>query len=429
MGTGTQYSFLSGTLANSYGYDAASNRTSFTDPAGATSTYSYDTLNRLTGLANSNSGTFGFGYDALGRRTTLTRPNGVNTSYTYDNLSRLLSVLHNAGSLPGSTSYTYDAVGNRTSKTALQEASPDPVSVTSNFSYDNIYQLTQAVVGGSTAESFTYDAVGNRLTSLDPASYSYNSSNELTSTSAATYTYDNNGNTLSKTDSGGTTSYAWDYENRLASVALPGTGGGVSFNYDPIGRRIRKSSVAGTIIYAYDGDNVIEELDNSGSVVASYTHGVGIDEPLAMARSAATSYYHADGLGSIASLTDASGQLTSTYVYNSFGSLTASTGATPNPYQYTGREFDSETGGYYYRARYYDPSVGRFISEDPIRFESGGIDFYTFADENPVINVDPSGQLVEVICVPVQQGNTLECNLWRSTLCGPRKHRRHQPSA
>ena len=78
------------------------------------------------------------------------------------------SVLHNGGSLPGSTSYTYDAAGNRTSKTAVQEASPNPVSVTSNFSYDNIYQLTQAVVGGTVAESYTYDAVGNRLTSAGP---------------------------------------------------------------------------------------------------------------------------------------------------------------------------------------------------------------------------------------------------------------------
>ncbi|MDR3677134.1 MAG: hypothetical protein P4N24_16710 [Acidobacteriota bacterium] len=184
LGTGTQYSFLSGTLTNSYGYDAASNRTSLTTSESGITNYEYDSLNRLTTLTDSNTGEFGFGYDVLGRRTSLTRPNGVDTSYSYDNLSRLLSVLHNGGTLPGSTSYVVDAAGNRTSKTALQQADPNPVSVTSNYTYDNIYQLTQAVVGGNLAESYSFDVVGNRLTSVDPASYTYNSSNQLTSTSA-----------------------------------------------------------------------------------------------------------------------------------------------------------------------------------------------------------------------------------------------------
>ena len=156
----------------------------------------------------------------------------------------LLSVLHNSGSLPGSTSYAVDAAGNRTSKTALQQGQAHSGSVTSNFSYDNIYPLTQAVVGGNVAESYSFDAVGNRLTSLDPASYTYNSSNQLTATSSATYAYDNNGNTTSKTDTNGTTYYTWDYENRLASVTLPGQDGTVYFNYDPMGRRIARPLVA-----------------------------------------------------------------------------------------------------------------------------------------------------------------------------------------
>jgi len=390
LGTGTQYSFLSPALNNSYAYDAASNRTSFTDPAGATSTYSYDSLNRLTGLANSNSGNFGFGYDALGRRTSLTRPNGVNTSYSYDTLSRLLSVLHNGGTLPGSTGYTYDAAGNRTSKTALQQADPTPVSVTSNYSYDNIYQLTQAVVGGNLAESYSFDAVGNRLTSVEPASYTYNSSNELTSTSSATYAYDNNGNTTSKTDTNGTATYTWDYENHLASVTLPVQGGTVYFNYDPFGRRIRKTFGAATAIYAYDGDNITEELDSGGNLVAHYTQGAGIDEPLALTGTGGTYYYHADGLGSITSLTNGSGQLAASYVYDSFGNLVASTGTLLNPFEYTGREFDAESTLYYYRARYYAPASGRFIGEDPTRFVSD-VNFYKYAYNNPLLFVDPFG--------------------------------------
>ena len=388
VGTSTQYSFLSSALNDSYSYDAASNRTSFTDAAGYTSSYGYDSLNRLTGLTNTNSGSFGFGYDALGRRPSLTRPNGVNTSYTYDTLSRLLGVLHNGGALPGSASYTYDAAGNRLTKTAVQEASPNPISVLSQYSYD---QLTQAVVNGSVAEGYSYDAVGNRLTSAGPTSYNYNASNELTFTSAATYAYDNNGNTVSKTTTAGTTSYTWDFENRLASVTLPGTGGTVNFKYDPFGRRIEKvAPTSGTTVYAYDGANVTEELGGGGNLLAHYTQGAGIDEPLAMTATGRTYFSHADGLGSITSLTGGSGQLANSYVYDSFGNLTASTGTITNPFQYTGREFDSETGLYYYRARHYDLSIGRFLSEDPIRF-AGSSSFYLYTQNRPVNATDPTG--------------------------------------
>jgi RHS repeat-associated protein len=394
LGTNTQYSFFGSALTNSYTYDAASNRISFTNSESGI-TYGYDSLNRLTTLTDSNTGQFGFGYDALGRRTSLTRPNGIGTSYSYDTLSRLLSVLHNGGALPGSTAYTYDAAGNRLTKTAVEAGTPNPVSVLSQYSYDNIYQLTQAVVNASVAEGYSYDAVGNRLSSTGPVSYNYNASNELTSTSATTYTYDNNGNTLSKTDSTGTTNYAWDFENRLTQVTLPAQGGTVYFNYDPFGRRIRKSSSGGTTIFAYDGATVVEELDSSGNVTARYTQGAGIDAPLAMYRGFTTSYYHSDGLGSIVSLTDASGQLAASYLYDSFGNLTASTGTITNPYQYTGREFDSETGLYYYRARYYDPIVGRFLSEDPIGFD-GEANFYPYVRNNPVIARDPTGLYVSV---------------------------------
>ena len=390
VGTGTQYAFLSTALNNSYSYDAASNRITFSNPQSQITNYSYDSLNRLTGITDPNTGTFGFGYDALGRRTSLTRPNGVDTSYSYDTLSRLLNVLHGGGALPGSTSYIYDAAGNRTSKTAVQESNGNPVSVLSQYSYDNIYELTQAVVNGSAAEGYTYDAVGNRQTSVGPTTYNYNSSNELTSDSTATFTYDGNGNTTSKTTSAGTTNYSWDFENRLTQVTLPGQGGIVYFKYDPFGRRVYKSSTAGTTIYAYNGDNVVQELNSVGSVLADFTQGLGIDEPLGLYQGATVSYFHADGLGSITSLTNGSGQLAASYVYDAFGNLTASTGTVTNPFQYTGREFDSETGLYYYRARYYDSAVGRFLSEDPVGF-AGGRDFYAYVGGNPLTYIDPTG--------------------------------------
>src|SRR5437773_6121522 len=124
---------------------------------------------------------------------------------------------------------------------------------------------------------------------------------------------DSNGNTLTKVVGSNTTTYGWDFENRLASVTLPGTGGTVSFKYDPFGRRIYKSSSSGTSVYAYDDVNLIEETNASGAVVARYSQTQNIDEPLAMLRGGTTSYYEVDGLGSVTSLSSPAGALAQTY--------------------------------------------------------------------------------------------------------------------
>jgi RHS repeat-associated protein len=165
----------------------------------------------------------------------------------------------------------------------------------------------------------------------------------------------------------------------------------VSFKYDPFGRRIYKSSSSGTSIFAYDGDNLVEETNAVGAIVARYEDTQNIDEPLAMLRSGATSYYHADALGSVTSLSSSAGALAQTYGYDSFGKQTSSSGSLTNPFQYTARESDSETGLYYYRARYSDPASGRFISEDPLEFKGDGPNFYAYVGNSPVRNVDPFG--------------------------------------
>jgi len=165
----------------------------------------------------------------------------------------------------------------------------------------------------------------------------------------------------------------------------------VSFKYDPFGRRIYKSSSSATSVYAYDGDNLVEETNASGGVVARYSQGLNIDEPLAMLRSATTSYYHADCLGSITSLTNAAGTAAQSYTYDSFGNVIATTGSLVNSFRYTGREWDTETSLYYYRARYYDPNAGRFVSEDPLGFLGGDADFYTYVQNDPTSLTDPDG--------------------------------------
>ncbi len=141
-----------------------------------------------------------------------------------------------------------------------------------------------------------------------------------------------------------------------------------NFKYDPFGKRIYKSSSSGTSVFAFDGDNLIEEINSSGAAVARYAQTQDIDEPLAMLRSSATSYYETDGLGTVTSLSNGAGALAQTYTFDSFGKQTTSSGSLTNPFQYTARDFDTETSLYYYRARYYDPQTGRFTREDPASF-------------------------------------------------------------
>src|SRR5437899_2292022 len=175
----------------------------------------------------------------------------------------------------------------------------------------------------------------------------------------------------------------------------------LSFKYDAFGRRIYKSSSSGTSVFAYDGDNLVEETNASGAVVARYEGTQNIDEPLAMLRSGATSYYHADGLGSITSLSNAAGSLVQTYTFDSFGKQTGSSGSLVNPFQYTAREFDSETNLYYFRARYVDPSTGRFLSEDPLGFGADWGSFYRYAYGSPTNFVDPLGMTGQGTSTPV----------------------------
>jgi RHS repeat-associated protein len=138
---------------------------------------------------------------------------------------------------------------------------------------------------------------------------------------------------------------------------------------------------------------MVDELDSSGNVLSRYRRGAGIDEPLVRYQGRTTAYFQADGQGSITSLTDPAGGVPASYVYDSFGNLTASTGTVRNPFEYTGREFDSETGLYYYRARYYDLLSGRFLSEDPLALEGADINLYRFVRNSPTRFVDPLGLL------------------------------------
>jgi RHS repeat-associated protein len=322
-------------------------------PENRTIAYAYDAARRLTAIT-ADSHIFSLNYDAAGRRTGLSYPNNTAAAYTYDyngNLTRLRHI-GMGGTTLADINYTYDNINNRLTRTDTATYSSDPAS----------------------NETMSYDAA-----------------NELLNVNTATYTYDLNGNRIQKTDGSTGTAYTYDDENRLVRVEITGgTTTVITYAYDPFGRRIEKN-VNGTITrYLYDHQAILLEYDQAGTVQTRYTHGPGIDEPLAMEKNSLMYYYHADGLGSIIALTNTSGDVAQRYNYDAFGNITSGAPTVTQPYTYTAREYDPETGLYFYRARYYDPKVGRFLTRDPIGFASG-INQYLYSLNNPVNMKDPSG--------------------------------------
>lgn len=356
-----------------YQYDAAGNRTSMTTPDGLTTTYTYNDANRLTGISNF-AGSFTFTYDNAGRRIQLANPNGTTAAYSYDANGNLTLIRHtdSGNNVISENSYTYNSINNRITKN------------TTTYTYDTISRLTN-----TTGEDYTYDGVGNRLTGPNTTdTMSYNAGNEQQNINATQFTYDANGNRIQKTEGGVTTTYTFDDENRLIQITK-GTDT-IIYAYDPFGRRIAKT-VNGTMTrYVYDGNTIVAEYNNLGNVAARYAHSLNIDEPLAVQQGSATSFYHANGLGSIVALTNAAGSVVQTYSYDSFGNITQS-GSITQPFTYTAREYDSETGLYFYRARYYDPKAGRFITKDTISFAGGDVNLYNYVQNNPVNFKDPLG--------------------------------------
>jgi len=238
------------------------------------------------------------------------------------------------------------------------------------------------------AENYSYDGVGNRTASHLSATYSYQGINKLTSTANATYSYDNNGNLISKTDASGTQTLVYDEENRLTQVAPP-NGVTVNYKYDGLGRRIQRTSSAGANErYVFDGEDVLIDLNADWSVATTYLNDLGVDRHLRQSNSTTgVSYFLTDHLRSTSALTDATGNLIEQISYDSFGN---SAGSARTRYGFTGRERDPDTGLTFSRARWYDPELGRFMSQDPIRF-LGGINWYEYVDNNPLSWIDPFG--------------------------------------
>lgn len=423
----------------SYSYDAAGRKTRTVYPDGSKVSYGYDTAGRLASITDQHNNRFSLTYSSLGQRTQLGYPNGVVTGYAYDASGNLTRLNHQSHGRPVSTfSYTHDKVGNRLSKTELFR--------TTSYHYDGIYRLITAQINRRAAEQYSYDPVGNRLTGPEQGTdYRYGIGNQLLQQEQTGYSYDDNGNLAQRSISRSRHShhcehhnqpwnYRFDYENRL--IEADNGDITVSFSYDPFGRRIEKkveqSNRRGhhehhgntgeqTTRFLYDGQALIQESTIQGNHRAarpetvSYIHGPNIDEPLQGISHNKTWYYHADGLGSIVALTDKHGNVVQRYDYDSFGNLEQQGEGIEQPFTYTAREFDQETGLYYYRARYYDPQVGRFVSKDPIGFEGGDNNLYGYVLNNPVNWTDPYGKRVSVFTrsldMKVKSGPYVHCVL------------------
>lgn len=200
---------------------------------------------------------------------------------------------------------------------------------------------------------------------------------------AVSQTYDNNGNLTGD----GTWTYLVDYANRLTSATKSGTS--ATYQYDAFGRREQKS-VNGTVTkYLSDGAAVVEEYNGSGTRTARYAYLPGIDRPLYMERSGTRYYVHQDAQGSVIALTGTNGVVSERYTYSPYGE-SATTSAAGNPYRYTGRELDAETGLYYYRARYYSTALGRFLSPDPLGYRDS-MGLYAYVANDPLNSSDPLG--------------------------------------
>jgi RHS repeat-associated protein len=371
-----------------YAYDASGNRVRLTYPDGTTTlTYGYDPGNRLAQIAQGTL-TWTFSYDLAGNRTSVQHPNGTRTEYAYQTNNWLQSITHKRpdASTFQFFNYGYDPNGNRTSQA-------DDTGTTT-FTYDPINRLTGASYPGAYGTwSWTYDPVGNRATQTAPSgttTYTYDANNRLSQAGTVTYDHDPNGN-LIRSSTG--SSFTWDPFNRLTNAS--GSGGDVTYTYNGDGLKVRRAGPEGPTVYYYDGIRPIWEADGTGALKAQLDRDIFGNLLSRREVSGVRRYLSHDGLGGLTGITDEAGSQVASLFYDAWGNVRGTGGTwTAGNYRFTGAEQDSATGLYHMGARFYDPTIGRWLSEDPIQhniFEPLALNFYGYAYSNPLLLLDPAG--------------------------------------
>ncbi|HEX3792310.1 MAG TPA: RHS repeat-associated core domain-containing protein [Pseudonocardiaceae bacterium] len=361
----------------SYGYDTAGNQTSITYPSGpsATVTQTFDVDNRLATVTdwNSNKTTFGYGPDSTLQTTTY--PDGVKVTNGYDTTDTLTSTsMASASGTLGGISYGRDAVGQVSSETNA--------GATQSYGYNSKEQLTSNTSGGNT-NAYAYDAAGNPTT-VGTSTQTFDAAGQLQSGHNTTYTFNVEGDRTVATPTTGTaTSYGYDQNNRLTSVAGPG--GSATYAYDGDGLRASKTVVGTTTTFVWDDQSTANLLFDG---TTSYLYGPdGL--PIEQTSKAASSWFVHDQDGSTAALLSSTGTVAGSYSYTPYGVATH-TGTATTPLEYTGQYTDSESGFIYLRARYYDPATAQFLSVDP-QVDSTHAP-YAYTNDNPLNGSDPTGE-------------------------------------
>jgi RHS repeat-associated protein len=402
-----------------YGYDAANNLTSFTDAANRQSTYSYDSMNRLSQLTTASSRQINYSWQPNGLLSNVNYGNGMQRVYTYDHANRVKSITNTLGATDTEEfDYSYDANSNRTGETRKFNGS---TTRSLTYGYDPLNRLTSAnygalSAGGTSAINYTYDPMGNRLTETgtDPSgasvnkTYTYDALNrQSTMTDAVhaanslTYTFDLNGNLTSQKDGNNNQrQYTYDALNQMLTASEV-TGGGSpallgSYDYDLEGRRLSRTANNTTLQYCYSGNNVTNEFGSSGQVVNSYDFGT--DLVSAQIGGEGERLYFHDALGSTSALSSGTGSTVARYEYDAWGKEISQPQPSLNRVNFTTYRHDDETSLDYAQARYYDSTVGRFTSFDPITENKErlsapqDIDLYGYVRNNPLSYIDPSGE-------------------------------------
>ncbi len=372
-----------------YGYGGAGKVTSITGQ-GSTTSFAYDSQGRLSTVDDSVAGEFGYGYDpTTGMIASLSRPNGVTDRFSFDDDGRLTKrdATDSLDQVLSQAEYAYNTAGLRSSLTDLAGQH--------DYTYDIDGRLTGVdnPTGGLPDEAFTYDRVGNMTSwNANPSSeVVYNQADQLTQDAGFTYGYDAEGNQTTVTDraTGDVTSYTWNTNHQLTKITNPDSTT-VVYGYDPLGRRITTTNNGVTTYAVWAGQNQRATLDNNGDVTARMvTNPNSLSDVLAVTTSGTTIYPLVDGLGSTTATTDPAGTITSTTAYSAYGTPTLTSGSDPlnGAAGYTGYQQDP-TGLDYARARYYNPTTGRFLTQDP----KTAVNAYAYASGSPTNFTDPTGE-------------------------------------
>ncbi len=389
----TRVDYPGGTFLK-FALDSAGRRMEMEDQTGFKTGYHYDSVGRLASLTDTVGATIvTYSYDPAGHLVRKDNGNDTYTTYDYDANGNILHLINHApgGSVNSHFDYTYDSLSLTRSMATVDGAW--------TYSYDGTGQLTHAVFASTNAAianqdlTYNYDALGNRTTTVINGMttvYTTNNLNQYISIGGVVQIYDKDGNLLSD----GANVYTYNSLNDL--IGVNGPSGTTSYAYDSLGHRTTSTRNGLETRYLVDPTgigNVIGEFNGGGSVIAHYTHGLGLTSQVT---GSGTYYYDFDVLGSTAGVGNTSGYYVNKYSYNPFGGMLSSTEAVVNSFQFGGQfGAQSSAGNVFLRSRFFFASDGRFLTADKARLFGGDLNLYRFCSNNPIGLIDPTGAASE----------------------------------